>query len=1347
MIEALIEYSCRNKAIVIMAFVALTAVGVWVMNRTPIDAIPDLSENQVIVFTDWMGRSPKEIEDQITYPLSVNLQGLAGVKTVRSSSEFNFSMINIIFDDSVDFYFARTRVLERLALASTYLPQGVVPYLAPDATALGQIFWYTVEGGKEDLGSLRAIQDWYVRYQLNSVPGVAQVASVGGMPREYQVDVTPEKLRAYNVTLGQLYTAIARGNSAVGGRVVQKGNAEYLVRGVGWLRNLDDIRETVVLERGGVPIKVGDVATVQMGSEFRRSVLEKDGKEVTGGVVMMRYGENPLDVTRRIKQKIRELQKGLPAGVRIVPFYDRTRLIESAVHTVRRILEHEMLIATLAILLILTHVRSVFVIVITLPLSILCAFILMHIFGISSNIMSLSGIAISIGILVDQSIVMLENATHRLTQKFGREKITGDTTDIVAAACRQVGRPIFFSVVIMVISFLPVFALTGEEGKLFHPLAFTKTFALIGTALISITLVPAIIPLLIRGRLSHEEDNWIIRGFMDMYRPVLGFLIKRPKTVIWLFVILLALGFFVARHLGREFMPPLDEGSVLDMPVTVPRASVTEVADDLKARDALLRALPEVELVVGKAGRADTPTDPSPLDMVETVITLRPREHWVKRKMRQGDAYAEADRVAALLTDKGALAPFKSEDERKTFLNGVSNGALTRFDAAMRLAVIRRQLAFEETLAGESACFVAEQLLAQIDGHHGWRAPLSPQERQAFLDQLVAGHRAHFERQPQDLDVGRAIDAGLARLRQDQRLAPALGDPLAPLPSRWNDLIEPIKDALGYEKVDFVQRTADAMDDFRFKKTREWITTANQALFDPSMTRFEEGLLAEIESLARMQSLWQAKPDRPALAAADLARDFGARAFLWPKTKTDLVRELDESVRQVGWANIWTQPIINRVDMLATGVRTQLAAKVFGRTQEQIQEVSNQVANALRAIPGAVDVVADQGIGKGYVEIEVDRERAARYGVSVGDVQDVIEVALGGKPITTTVEGRERYPVRVRYARDYRVDEESIRHVLVSSGGMAGAATTGAMGGASGAASPAPSSSAPPQPAVYLGDVANVKVIEGPVMIKSENGLLRSYVQLNVRDRDIIGFVEEAQRAIAAKVKLPEGSYLEWTGQFESQVRAKKTLRIVFPAVLLIIFLILYVTYHDVTHAVLMMMAVPGALAGGVLFQWLFGYNFSVAVWVGYIACFGMATETGIIMLVYLRDAIAERGGLAGIPTLEALEEAIMAGAIHRLRPKLLTEGTAIVGLAPMLWAKGVGAEVIAPMAAPVLGGLLIADEVIDIFLPVLFFQVEARRWKKIQSQKLNDENLKDPSTSSTSSTSSTETLGDKDHA
>jgi Cu(I)/Ag(I) efflux system membrane protein CusA/SilA len=916
--------------------------------------------------------------------------------------------------------------------------------------------------------------------------------------------------------------------------------------------------------------------------------------------------------------------------------------------------------------------------------------------------MSLSGIAISIGILVDQSIVMLENATHRLTAHFGDQKISGDTTEIVAGACRQVGRPIFFSVVIMVISFLPVFALTGQEGKLFHPLAFTKTFALIGTAIISVTLAPALIPLLVRGRLSREENNWIIHSVVAMYRPVLGFLMHRPKTVIWLFVLLLALGLYVARGLGREFMPPIDEGSIMDMPVTAPRASVTEVADDLKLRDALLRAVPEVETVVGKAGRADTPTDPAPLDMVETIITLQPKDGWIRRKIKFGDAYAAASKLVGTFEAAGTIAPFADDTVRSAFINSLADGALDRYDAAMRPALMDRLMTFQKTLAQDSVRFLANRVFVQVDAHDGWATEVSPSEREALIQGLLEEERSPFLSTPQIYDVEALVNVVLARLDQAQQLRAASSEVLAPIPSRWNTVALAVKESFGMAAKDFYVSSTEALEKFRDEKTRHWVKQTNMTIFDEAMGAFGQALLTETQSLAAMQGIWNGDAVPPGTTAEEIGRDFGAHAFVWVKTKNDLLRELDKVVHEIGWSNIWTQPIINRVDMLATGVRTQLAVKVFGNSQGEIQQISNQVADVLRGIEGAVDVVADQSVGKGYVEIQVDRERAARYGINVGDIQDVIEVALGGKPITTTVEGRERYPVRLRYARDYRDDEEAIKRILVSPGGMEGAAPAAAEGKMGQRAD------------VYLRDVADVRVVEGPVMIKSENGLLRAYVQLNVRDRDIVGFVEEAQRRVSGAVKLPEGAYLEWTGQFEHQVRAKRTLRIVFPAVLLLIFVILYVTYHDLTHAVLMMLAVPGALAGGVLFQRLFGYNFSVAVWVGYIACFGMATETGIIMLVYLRDAIAERGGLAGIASMAQLEEAVMAGAVHRLRPKFLTEATAIVGLAPMLWAHGAGAEVMAPMAAPVLGGLLVADEVIDIFLPVLFFHVEKRRWRKL---------------------------------
>jgi Cu(I)/Ag(I) efflux system membrane protein CusA/SilA len=1322
MIERIIEFSIRNRFLVIFAAIASAIVGLYALQKTPVDAIPDLSENQVIVFTDWMGRSPKEIEDQITYPLSVNLQGLAGVKAVRSSSEFNFSMINIIFEDDTDFYFARTRVLERLTLASTFLPQGVTPYLAPDATALGQIFWYTVEGNGYSADRLRSLQDWFVRYQINSVPGVAQVSSVGGFPKEYQVDIDPEKLRAYNVTLGQIVEAISRSNSAVGGRVVQKNKAEYLVRGVGWIESPEDISRTVLESRNGVPVMVGDVAHVTLGPEFRRSVLEKNGSEAVGAVVMMRFGENPLEVTRRIHAKIRELQKGLPEGVKIVPFYDRTRLIEGAIHTVTQTMVEAIIISTLAILLILGHLRSTLVVSITLPLAVLIAFILMWKFGIASNIMSLAGIVISIGILVDPAIVMLENATHHLTKHFGGRKVTGDTTELLIEPCRQVGRPIFFAVLIMLVSFLPVFALSGMEGRMFHPLAFTKTFAMIATAILAITLVPALIPILIRGRLRREEDNWIVRSFIEVYRPVLLWLLHRPKTVAWMFVCLLAAGFFIFRHSGREFMPVLNEGTIVDMPVSVPRLSVTQLADDLKQRDAILRQFPEVESVVGKGGRADTPTDPSPLDMVESIVNLRPKELWPKRHLRYEDAVAENRRIVAALASSGVLSTTATAEQKENLAKGAMD-SYTALDVRMRHDAMRMRVAFEDELGTASIAELGRFLYAHIDQLEGWKRAPTDAEKRAELTRAASRHVEEFRTLPLLFDVeqtAREMLEHLASAGLIESSTAVMQGPQGFNLASWKARVS----SLFRDPGDLFEQAHTAIVRYQEKRWMQQSKAMNWQLFDTGVPFYVREAAKELSTSARSQGLLASGYDAVRLesATAEVAEkragEFKKSVFLWQATREDLLKELDTRVRTLGWVNIWTQPIINRIDMLATGVRTQVGIKVYGPDSQTIQKVSNEVAEVVRGVRGAVDVVADQTVGKGYIDIRIDRDKAARYGVSVADIQDVIEVAVGGKAITTTVEGRERYPVRVRYARDFREDEESIRRVLVATSGGSSMSPARASSDSSMApATPAPSaaSAATPNPVqVFLGDVADIKVVEGPVMIKSENGLLRSYVQLNVRDRDIVGFVEEARRTVAQKVHMPPKSYLEWSGQFEHQVRARKTLSLVFPAVITLIFLILYLTYHDVADALLMMMAVPGALAGGVLFQALFGYNFSVAVWVGYIACFGMATETGIVMLVYLRNAIAERGGLEGITSLEELGRTVVSGAVHRLRPKLLTEGTAIIGLVPLLWAHGVGAEIIKPMAAPVLGGLLIADEVIDVFLPVLFYHVRARRWKKL---------------------------------
>jgi Cu(I)/Ag(I) efflux system membrane protein CusA/SilA len=1383
MIGNLIEYCVRNRFIVILVTALVAVWGVYCVIRTPVDAIPDLSENQVIVFTDWMGRSPQEIDDQITYPLSVNLQGLAGIKSVRSSSEFNFSMINIIFDDKTDFYFARQRVMEKLNVAATYLPEGVVPYLAPDATALGQIFWYTLEGDGLSLDELRAIQDWYVRYQLY-VPGVAEVASAGGFVREYQIDVDPEKLRAYALPLGAIYSAVARSNIAVGGKVFFESRAEYLIRGVGWLRGIKDIEAVVVAERNGVPIYVRNLATVQLGPEYRRSMLEKNNAEAVGGVVLMRYGENPLLVTQAIKDRIQQLQAGLPAGVRIVPFYDRTHLIEGAIHTLEGTLKEELIIASIAILLILSHFRSAFVVCSTLPLAVLVSFILMYYLGIPSNIMSLSGIAISIGILVDASVVMVENATHELTRQFGHgHKVRGDTTEIVVRACRLVGKPIFFAVLIMLISFLPVFALGGQEGKMFHPLAFTKSFAMMGVAILAVTFVPAMIPIFIKGRLHSEEDNWIVRSFINIYKPVLTWLMRVPAAGLWFmgFLFIIGAGFVGSRmlfmgvlavalffgvvffrklwgqglafillvaaavwawdfpKLGREFMPPLDEGSIMDMPVTVPRVSITEAGDDIRIRDDVMRNFPEVDQVVGKVGRADTPTDPSGIDMVETIVTLRPKEWWPKRKVQYADVQATVTDALAALQQAQSLPADLNAEKAQSLIDVAAMEMVTRFDRFMRDLAHRRQVEYQPVLARKLVIAAVDDLLGVFRDKGVVKREPTRAEIEQLADAFVQPHGLPLVEVPRQEEMTRLINAISSKLADLGVVEPSR-DLLLPPDTIWLAVKDAAITAVGGEQSSIFR---DLFARFEQRLNDEWVQRVkllNWELEDqgiPSLVAFS---LDALIIAAAEQGVLSKKPTDQALAdiSTRIEPAVHKRTFFWHTLKGDIVKEMDSELQMPGWGNIWTQPIINRVDMLATGVRTMIGVKVYGpRLADEtveviengvkktvihpgIQSVSNAIAGVLRGIRGAVDVFPDQIVGRSYLTIQIDREKAARYGVNVSDIQEAMEVAMGGKAITTTVEGRRRFPVRVRYARDFWQTEEALRRTLVTGRRGAGPSAGGEKGSAGGMGGAAGGGGGGEEVQIPISEVSEIQVVEGPSVIKSENGQLRAYVQLNVRDRDIVGFVEEAQQAVDAKLKelnLPPGFSVEWSGQFEHQVRARKTLQIVFPMVILIIFIILYVTFNDIRDSLLIILAVPGALVGGVIFQSLFGFNFSVAVWVGYIACFGMATQTGIVMLVYLHEAVNARGGLAKIGSLTELTDAVITGAVHRLRPKLMTEGVAIVGLMPMLWATGVGAEVMRPMAAPVLGGLLIADEVIDLLIPVVFNWYQSRRWRRLHAQ------------------------------
>jgi Cu(I)/Ag(I) efflux system membrane protein CusA/SilA len=1215
-----------------------------------------------------------------------------------------------------------------------------------------------------------------------------------------------------------------------------------LVRGVGWLGSASqnssadvvspenrvrrDLEDTVITERNGTPIYVWNVASVQVGTQFRRGVFEKNGNEVVGGVVLMRYGENPLAVTKEIKKKIEELQPGLPPGVRIVPAYDRTGLIYGAIDTLKSAMFEELIIAALAVFLILWHVRSAFVICVTLPLSVLFSFLLMwvlrqlEIIDIQANIMSLAGITISIGVLVDQAIVMTENATHHLKEHFGDRKVTGDIRELVIPACRMVGRPIFFSVMIMLISFLPVFALSGREGKLFHPLAFTKSFALIGVSILSVTVVPALIPTFLKGRLRSEEENWIVRSFISIYKPVLSWALPRRNLVMWAFAVLLipAAGMFPLHALltfltwkevfllvlvgtvtvtvtlirgwywqvaafvslvllgfgsyhlpkiGVIFMPPLDEGSILDMPVTVPRASISESADDIKARDSLLRQFPEVESVVGKAGRADTPTDPAPLEMVETFVNFRPKEQWPRRVMAYSDALWQVRQVLSRLEDQDYVLRAPYESDRDNLINEVAMNSLDRFDRSMRELSLKRFHEFEEELREILTRFAVVETLKRLQkaGHVQWTVDTDEAAATNRLTQeLTPQFGSSLVTNPTSVDAIRLTQQIARGLQEDHLLKTDPAQALILKEAVLPRVADKIMTTLGADPKTLAGEILLAVNRHRARLWQDRVRAINWELFDRGVEAFTNGAIREIAKSADDRGLLKGAAHgseltelasgishdpgkntgaltRPARQLSDLAKElekpFADRLFLTRRQggpKGDLVKEMHSVLQVPGWTNIWTQPIANRIDMLSTGVRTPIGVKVFGPDLVTIDGTCKDIEAALKTVPGAQYVVAEPIMGKGYLEIIIDRQRAARYGIQVGDIQDTIEVALGGRMITQTVENRDRFPVRIRYARDFREDDEAIRHLLVSPSMSRGpvmppSAEEGRTGSlyltqtAEGLHETAPEHAAAGRPRLQipLGEVADVRIAEGPAMIKSENGQLRNYVTLTT-DRDVVGFVKEAQKVVDEKVTLPEGVHIEWTGEFENQVRAARTNLFVFPATVLIIFVILYLTYRDLADAGLMMLAIPEALAGGAFllaaWHWLASpVEFSVAVWVGFIACFGMATETGIIMLVYMRDAIDRRGGLASIQSLAELKQAVIEGAVHRLRPKLLTEGVAIIALFPMLWATGVGAEIIVPMAIPVLGGLLIADEVVDIFLPVRFYWVRRARWLKLHPE------------------------------
>ena len=1035
MIHRIIEWSLKNRGIIIVLYVALAAAGYWALTRTPIDAIPDLSDNQVIVFTDWAGRSPQEVEDQVTYPLVTNLQGLPGVRVVRASSAFSFSMINVIFEDDVDLYWARTRVLERLNLVSKQLPEGVVPMLGPDATGVGQVFWYTLESDSTNLRDLRTLQDWFVRYQLNSVPGVAEVASVGGYVQQYQVDVDPNKLRGLNLPLSVVVEAVQKSNNNVGGNVVEQSGQWAVVRGIGLIESVADVENIVIGSQNGTPIYVKNVSGVKLGNAFRTGALDKNGREAVGGVVIARYGVNTLEVIEAVKKKIGELKAGLPPGVSITPFYDRTGLINRATHTLSRALIEELILVTLAHILFLAHFRSILIVTIPLPLAVLTSFLFMYFMGISSNLMSLSGLAIAIGVLVDAGIVVTENAFRFMEQRNIDPKDRKAVWEAVLDSTKLVGRPVFFSMAIIILAFIPVFALTGQEGKLFHPLAFTKTFAMVGASIIAVTLVPVLCTYFLGGKFHTEQSNPVMRFLHAVYKPTLALALRNRVVTISIALVLFIVAVFLATRIGNEFMPPLNEGDVMYMPVTDPAISIDEALKIMSRQDEILKTFPEVESAVGKAGRAETSTDPAPVNMNETIVHLKPQEEW---------------------------------------------------------------------------------------------------------------------------------RAGV--------------------------------------------------------------------------------------------------------------------------TRESLIAEMDEKLKMPGVTNIWTQPIINRIEMLSTGIRSEVGIKVFGNDLKTLENVSRQIAETVKTVHGAADVYPEQIGGAPYIDIKINRTAAARYGIDVGMISDVIEKGVGESNLSITIEGRRRFPVRVRYAPEFRGSAEAIGQLpIITANGNT----------------------------VPLSSVADIRTTTGPTMISSENGLLRGTVLLNVRGRDVGSFVEEARSNITNQIQLPAGYYITWSGQYENQQRARARLLLVVPVVLIVIFGLLYLTYGSAIEAAHVLLAVPFALTGGVYLVWFLGYNFSVAVWVGFIALFGTAVQTGVVMVIYLNEAVEKKKKELGVLTRRDLLEAVTEGALLRLRPKVMTVSTVVAGLLPIMWSSSAGSEVMKPLATPVLGGMVSSLLHVLIVTPVIFYWIHERALKK----------------------------------
>ena len=1039
MLSNIIDWSGRNRFLVLLATLFITLWGIFAVLRTPIDALPDLSDVQVIVYTEYPGQAPQVVEDQVTYPLTTAMLSVPKSKVVRGFSFFGASFVYVIFEDGTDIYWARSRVLEYLNFASGRMPKGITPQIGPDATGVGWVFQYALLAKDKTLAELRSIQDWYVRYQLSKAHGVAEVASVGGFVQTYQVTVDPVKLRAFGIPLMKVAQVIRDSNRDVGGRAVEMAETEYMVRGRGYLRGKADIEMLVVKADKGTPVLVRDIARVELTPDERRGLTELNGEgEVVSGIAMARYGQNALEVIANLKEKIAEIGPGLPPGVTVQTVYDRSELIHRAIDTLKRTLLEESLIVAAVCVVFLLHMRSALVAILMLPVGILISFIAMRLLGMSSNLMSLGGIAIAIGAMIDAAIVMIENA-HKHLEKLETAE-SGQRAHAILTACKEVGPALFFSLLIITVSFLPVFSLEGQEGRLFSPLAYTKTFAMAGAALLSVTLVPVLMLLFIRGKVMPEAKNPVNRFLIWVYRPIIEGVMHWKKLTVLIALLLLAASWYPASRLGSEFMPTLNEGSLLYMPASLPGMSITKAAELLQTQDKIIKSFPEVASVYGKAGRANSATDPAPTEMFETVINLKPESEW--------------------------------------------------------------------------------------------RAGLT-------IDKLIA--------------------------------------------------------------------------------------------------------------------------------------------------------EMDKALQFPGVANSWTMPIKARTDMLSTGIRTPIGIKVFGKDLNEMEKLARQIETVVKAVPGTTSAFAERLTGGFYLDIEPDRTQLARYGLGVGDLLDVVGAALGGEMVTTTVEGRERFGVTVRYPRELRSDPQQIaREVLIPT-------MDGAM--------------------IPLGQVAKVLITKGAPGIRTENALLSAYIYVDIRERDIGGYVADAKKAVAAQVKFPSGYYVTWSGQFEYMAQAIEKMKVVIPVTLLIIFLLLYLNFRRITETLIVMLSVPFALVGGVWLMWLLGYNLSVAVAVGFIALAGVAAETGVIMLIYLDhawEAIKTQCRAAGrVPTVADLYAAVMEGAVERVRPKMMTVVAIMAGLLPIMWGTGTGSEVMSRIAAPMVGGMISNTVLTLAVIPAIYALVKQWRLKR----------------------------------